>query len=123
MNNKGQSLILFVLILPIIVLVFAFIFNTGLQYSNKIKVTGTIENNLKVILEKKIMDINKINLVIKENIDSENEIKIIDNKIYIKVKVNEKSAFSHLLPIDDIKEYNYCGDYETYEIYENEECL
>ena len=123
MNNKGQSLVLFVLILPIIVLVFAFVFNMGLQYANKIKVTGVIESNLKIILEKKIMDIDKINLAIKENIDSENEIKLIDNKIYIRVKVDETSVFSRVLPFNNIKDYYYCGNYDNKKIYDNEECL
>ena len=124
MNKKGQSLVLFVLIIPLLVGVFAFVIDTGLAYYNKSKISGSIESNLEIILEKKIYDKEKIKEVIIANIDY-GKIDIENNrtKIYIRVQKENNYVFTHLLSQDKYVEYSYCGDYNTGLISFNEECL
>ncbi len=93
MNNKGQSLIIFVLILPILLLLFALIFelgNYGLtinKYEKEIK--STIEyglDNIDSINEEKLTNLLKEN--IKGNINIE-----INNQI---IKINVKEKYDNL---------------------------
>jgi len=125
MNNKGQSLVLFVLVLPLITLVIALCIDVSYVYHQNVKTEGIIENNLEVILKKDITNIEKINDVISKNIpNSTYDINIIDEKIYLKVNLKEKRIFNHIWSNNtDSKIYYYCGDYNTNIIYEKEECL
>ena len=125
MNNKGQSLVLFVLILPLIIMFLALLINSSIVYYNKIKVTGAIESNLDVILEKDIMDVERIKDVIRKNLNNDKiDIKIENNKIYLYFKMEDKFIFDKFLMVNKKeKEYYYCGDYDTNVWYQNEECL
>ena len=60
MNNKGQSLITFVLILPLIVMFIAFFIDSSLSIIEKNKLDGIVYDNMKVALNKEIRDIDKI---------------------------------------------------------------
>lgn len=124
MNNKGQSLVMFVLILPLIIMFLALLINSGVSYYNKTKVKGSIESNLEIILKKDIRDINRIKKVMSKNLPNEEfDIKIIDNKINLIVKTNDNYLFDRFMPSNNKKEYNYCGNYDTNTFYLGEECI
>lgn len=47
MNKKGQSLIMFVLLLPVMLMIFALIIDVGLMYNAKIKGEALLEEAIK----------------------------------------------------------------------------
>lgn len=94
MNNKGQSLVIFVLILPIILLLFALIWEVGnfqltvSHYENEIK--DTIEDGLNHLEDVNLND--KLNGLLKNNIEGDILIDINDNAI----KINVTKKYNHL---------------------------
>ena len=93
MNNKGQSLVIFVLILPILLLLFALIFelgNYGLtinKYEKEIKeVIKYGLNNIESINEEKLTNL------LKQNINGKISVEI-SNKV---IKVNVKEKYDNL---------------------------
>ena len=85
MNNKGQTLVLFVFLIPIILLIFLFIIDYGIvsynksraitnikdaiTYALKHKDSNTLENDIKQLLNKNIDNINKLDIKIDDNIE------------------------------------------------------
>lgn len=125
MNNKGQSLVLFVLILPILTLILALVLDSLLAYSNKMRLEGAIESNLEIVLKENIRDTEKIKNVILGNIDGESDCKIevSDNNLKILINLEKNSLFGHILDFDFYNlEANYCGNYNNYQISKGGEC-
>lgn len=125
MNNKGQSLVSFILILPIILFFIAFFIDSGICLMEKEKLDGIIESNLRIILDKKITDQEKIVNVIKEN-DKDLVVKttILDNQIIIKAESKKKRLFGNIIKIDNLDlKVNYCGNYDTGKIEKNCEMI
>lgn len=94
MGSKGQSLVIFVLILPILLLLFALIWEIG-NYSFTInKYEKEIKDTINCGLKNKetINEDDLINLL-KENIEGKIYIKI-DDKIKINVKEEYKALFN-----------------------------
>lgn len=94
MGSKGQSLVIFVLILPILLLLFALIWEIG-NYSFTInKYEKEIKDTINYGLKNKetINEGDLINLL-KENIEGKIYIKI-DDKIKINVKEEYKALFN-----------------------------
>ena len=122
MDNKGQSLIFFVLILPIIILFFVFLIDVTSYELNHNHIKNTIHDNLKVILSNDEKDNEKITKVIKDNIDDSNvEVIINENDIEINVIYKYKSFSKKLISNEPTVNYHYCGNYETKEI-KNKKC-
>ena len=94
MDNKGQSLIFFVLVLPIIILFFVLLIDITSYELDHNHIKNTISDNLKVIVNNDEKDIDKITNVIKDNIDNSNVEVIINeenNNIEINVTYKHKS--------------------------------
>ena len=122
MDNKGQSLIFFVLILPIIILFFVFLIDVTSYELNHNHIKNTIIDNLKVILNNGEKDTNKIIGVIKSNIDdSDVDAIILENEIEIDVSYKHKSFSKKLISNEPTVNYHYCGNYENKEI-KNKKC-
>ena len=122
MDNKGQSLIFFVLILPIIILFFVLLIDVTSYELNHNHIKNTIIDNLKVILDNDEKDTNKIIGVIKSNIDdSDVDAIILENEIEINVSYKHKSFSKKLISNEPTVNYHYCGNYETKEI-KNKKC-
>ena len=121
MNNRGQSLITFVLILPLLVLFIAFFIDSSLSIMEKSKLEGSVNDNLKISLEKDIRDTDKISSAIKKNIDADITIIINEDNIKINAKSKKSNVFGKLfkLPYYDL-EVNYCGNYVDKKI--NKKC-
>ena len=122
MDNKGQSLILFVIILPIIAMFFVLLIDVTSYEMNDHHIKNTITDNLKVILNNDEKDNEKITKVIKDNIDDSNvEVIINENDIEINVTYKYKSFSKKLISNEPTVNYHYCGNYETKEI-KNKKC-
>jgi hypothetical protein len=121
MNKRGQSLITFVLILPLIVLFIAFFIDSSLSLYEKNKLDGIITSNMKEAIENDIRDEEKIKKAIKKNDNMEITINIIDDDLQVIVKSNKKSVFGKLLKFSyyDLN-YNYCANYNDKKI--NKKC-
>lgn len=104
MNNKGQTLVIFVLVLPVIILTTFMLITKGNMYYQK----RLLENNVKLALNYGLNHIEnenveiKIKELIKKNIDSEVEVTIENNIITIKSKLEipelqEKIGFKNVV--------------------------
>ncbi len=115
MNNKGQSLVFFILILPILALFLVFVTRMLLvEYDNNHN-KNVIKDNLKMILSNDLRDLDKI----KNNLA--NEIKyqtidlfIIDDRINISISIKDNNLIKN-----KIINYDYCGNYVSKEIINN----
>lgn len=107
MNNKGQSLVLFVFLIPLFIAIFAYIFDTCY-----IKINNSKLDNICYMA---------INYVLKDNDKTEVEQLILDNDADIKV-ININNSEVHLRKKVDsifgsiigIKSYNIDSIYKGY---------
>ena len=121
MNKKGQSLVIFVLILPVIALLIAFFIDSSLSIMERNKLEGIILSNMKEALNKEIYDKEKIENAIKKNDDINVTVNIIEDKLEINANSNKKSVFGKILNFDYYKlEFNYCANYTDKKI--NKKC-
>ncbi len=97
MNNKGQSLVLFVLILPLIVGFIAYFIDTAYVNYQKSHVLNIVESNLMIILDKEIRDKSEIEDVFKKNDIVCKSISIDEEMITISVDISFKSIFGKIL--------------------------
>ena len=120
MNNKGQSLIIFVLILPVIVLFVAFLIDSSLSIMEKSKIDGIISSNMQNSLNKDIRDVEKIKKVLVKNAKMDVDVKIVDDKLVVKAKSTKKSVFGKILNFSWYElDFNYCGSYLDKKINKN----
>ena len=118
MNNKGQSLIIFVILLPVILLFIAYILVSAYNFYEKNKIALTIRDNLKIMIKNSDQDVSKLEEVIKNNIDDAViYISLVDNDIKVLVETNRKGFFDNLYKNSKIK-VGYCGNYVNHKIYE-----
>lgn len=106
MKNKGQALVLFVLLLPIIILIFSFVVNIGYVSVTKKKIDNNIEEIIKNSFENDLNE-NEIANLITKNIDNVyiREIKKTNDSIKIEIKVTINTIFL------DVKQSTYEKDY------------
>ena len=118
MNKHGQSLVTFVLILPVIVLFLAFFIDSGISIMRKEKIDGIIKSNMESILQNDIRDINKIEKVLKNNdLNLNVNIKLENNELKINISSNDKSIFGNILKFEWYKmNFNYTLNYDNKEI-------
>lgn len=100
MNKKGQSLVLFIIMIPIIFIIFMYVYDYGNYLQNKTKL-----NDIAVETAKEVLSSNEPNkeeetkkLFKLNNIDTTNlKVTYQDNilKITNKIKIKEKSKFSN----------------------------
>lgn len=115
LNNRGQSLILFVIILPILLLILILVVDIG----KIVVLKQELDNISEIVLDYGLDNLNKENLVdeltnlIKLNNDSIDEININfeDNRIYIELHEDVNGIFSSLI---DISIFNVNSSYIGY---------
>ncbi|MEE3343854.1 MAG: hypothetical protein VZS44_07180 [Bacilli bacterium] len=103
LNNKGQSLVIFVVMIPIALLVFILIYDIGnLSFEKQ-----ELDNINKLVIDYGLDNINNIEIVnemydlAKNNNNKINyEIKFIDQEIYINSKYYVKGVFTKIINID-----------------------
>lgn len=105
MNNKGQSLVIFIIIIPVIFIVFSFLYdyayiiNSQNKYEN---VTRTILNS--TLEEAKIVDLYKQNGYKVDDFKYKKE----NDKIYIQNSYKIKSVFGNIV---NLKNYTVSINY------------
>lgn len=111
-NNKGQTLIIFVIFLPIMILLFAFIVDTSIMYveSNKLNSINNLAINTALDdLQKENIDSYLKDLIKKnDNSISKIDIDIKDNNIKIKLEKESNSIFGNVI---GIKNYDIVSEY------------
>lgn len=103
MNKHGQTLILFVILIPIIIMLLAIIVDIGLVMGNKIKLEEVTKN----AVQDAFNDDNKILEILKKNEVDTSNIKITreNDKLKVEIKQEVKSIFGGIVGIKkyDIK--------------------
>ena len=105
MNNKGQSLVIFIIIIPVIFIAFSFLYdyayiiNSQNKYEN---VTRTILNS--TLEEDKIVDLYKQNGYKVDNFNYKKE----NDKVYIQNSYKIKSVFGNIV---NLKNYTVSINY------------
>ena len=119
LNNKGQTLIMFILLIPLILVIMALVIDTSFVYKEKIKFQSVTKTIMKTTYENKdTTDFNDktINLYKKNGIDTNNiVIKVNSDSIVIKNQTKVKSVFGNII---GIKNYEVKFSYKIYK--ENE---
>ena len=104
MNNKGQTLVVFVLFLPVLVIVITMIINKSNMYYDKRNMENiakeAINYGLNNIEDENIED--KIKIFISKNIDCEKEVKIEDGEIRVTL-IKENKTIKKILGYGNIK--------------------
>lgn len=105
MNNKGQSLVIFVILLPILLIMFTLIIDLGFLYIEKRNIKDNVFLSAEYYLDN-IDDIDiqkKVEKLLNKNINDIN-IDIIEETNYIKISVSKtrKSLYSIILNSTDI---------------------
>lgn len=104
MNNKGQTLVIFVILLPLFMALCAFVIDVGLMTYENVKLKNTTKTILNSVASKnKITEDNIRNLYKKNDIDIVNiKIQIDKEKIIVENDYYIDSLFGKILKI---KEY------------------
>lgn len=105
LNNKGQSLVLFIMIIPILLLIMVFVYDMGMLLYEKDRLSNTVNMAIDYALDNKEVSNEEIKELIDRNITEEVEIKIDKNDDSIKIEVSEeaKFIFSNLFDFDFTK--------------------
>ena len=110
LNNKGQSLVLFVILIPVLVILFFFIFDFSIVMSNKIKLNYISKTSITYALVDKL-DRNTIIKYIKSN-DSDIDIEVFDinDEVNLKLNMTINSNFGKIVGFSEYKiSTNYIG--------------
>ena len=104
MNNRGQSLVLFALLMPIFIMMFALIFDSSIIVAEHIKLKSIGKDAVENIMEKK-----ESSTVVKDI--------ILKNDDSVHLKKNIDSYFGKIIGYDTYElEINYVGFYENGEL-------
>ena len=117
MNNKGQSLVLFCLVIPIIVGVIVLVVDAG----NALIKKNSLDNITEVVLDYGLDRVDdhykyselEIRDMMKYNSGIDSEVKIIDNVIAIRTEVRVEGIFSSLF---NISGFRVISEYKGYVI-------
>ena len=110
-DRKGQSLVLFVLVLPLIIGIMVLVFDVGNAQIEKNKTNNTIEMVLEIALEDNLQTA-EIQSLLRKNLDNhQNKVTINDEKITIISATNVKGVFSKIFGFQgfDVKS-EYIGE-------------
>lgn len=104
LNRHGQTLVLFIILIPILLLLAAFVIDMGVILTNKMQLKEVTKLAIKENVDNPD-DINKIKKIFEINeIDISNlKINVIDNKINIKNEIEVKSIFGSVIGILNYK--------------------
>lgn len=101
MNKHGQTLILFVLLIPIIILLAAVLIDTGVVISKKTTLQEVTKEAIKEVLiddkDKNVIE----EVLVKNNIEvAKLEINFLEDKIEVKNEIDVDSVFGAIIGIE-----------------------
>lgn len=122
MNNKGQTLVMFIIFLPVILILvallinYSFISNLNLKLENNIKSAISYGLNLKTndanITNDEVKD--KIKFLIDENLSYESlDIKVNDNSIEVSITSKTNGFINNITNFNNTIKLNYYGNIEN----------
>ena len=101
MNKRGQTLIIFVMLIPIILTMAALVIDVGLLYYKKSEYIGLVEDSIKeyfkdedILSAKKTLTLNGVSL-------DDAEISVSDNEITITIDTKVDSIFGKVIRINE----------------------
>ena len=105
LNNKGQSLVLFIMIIPILLLIMVFVYDMGMLLYEKDRLSNTVNMAMDYALDNKEVSDEEIRDLINKNMTKEVDIKIDRNDDNITIEVIEEVSFifSNLFDFDFTK--------------------
>ena len=106
MNKKGQVLVLFIIILPLMIMMFAIIVDMGVVMNAHNHLESVTRMAIKNVFDKNEKRQNIEKLMVQNDVLTNNlEVNILDNEINIKNKIEVDSIFGKIIGIDkyDIK--------------------
>ncbi len=104
MNNRGQTLVLFIIFIPILIILAAFIVDTGLIIRESTRLKATTKTVLKDVYDKENKSKNMIEELLKENNISTTNLEVTINEDKIRI-VNSYDIESMFGKIIGLKEY------------------
>lgn len=113
MNNKGQVLVVFVILLPILLLIFTFVVDIGLLSIEKRKISNNTYDAVEYYLEN--LDKEKTMNLLNSNLE-DIKIDIIDEDIYVIISVEKKYKGIFNIIYDNKIVVKYKGNKETKDI-------
>ena len=112
MNNKGQTLVIFVIILPIILIILTLIVDLGFMYIEKRNIENNVYDSVEYYLEnidEDDIDV-KVNKLLNKNIKDIDELIIDDKEDYVEIKLSKERKSIYSIITNDIKiSVNYKG--------------
>ena len=101
MNKRGQTLIIFVMLIPIILTMAALVIDVGLLYYKKNEYVGIVEESIKeyfkdedILSAKETLTLNGVSL-------DDTEINVSDNKITVTLDTKVDSIFGKVIRINE----------------------
>lgn len=95
LNNKGQALVTFVLLIPIVLIVMVIIIDIGLMGVQKRKITNVVKDTIEYGLNNNSSEEELRNLI-KENVNYDNVDINIKDDIVINLKCSYKTIFGFI---------------------------
>lgn len=113
MNNKGQTLVLFIILIPILLILLAFIIDTGILVREANRLNSVTKTVLKDTYKKDDKEKLIKELLEKNKIKTDNlKLKIIKDQVNVKNSYEIESVFGKII---GIKNYTVKTDLTVYE--------
>lgn len=125
MNNKGQTLVMFIIFLPVILILVALLINYSFISNLKLKLENNVKSAISYGLNLKIEDENitndeikdKIKFLIDENLSYESlDIKVNDNSIEVSITSKTNGFINNITNFNNTIKLNYYGNIENQRI-------
>ena len=101
MNKRGQTLIIFVMLIPIILTMAALVIDVGLLYYKKNEYTGIVEESIKEYFKDENLTSALETLTLNGVSLDDTEINVSDNKITVTLDTKVDSIFGKVIRIND----------------------
>lgn len=101
MNKRGQTLIIFVMLIPIILTMAALVIDVGLLYYKKNEYTGIVEESIKEYFKDENLTNALETLTLNGVSLDDTEINVSDNKITVTLDTKVDSIFGKVIRIND----------------------
>ncbi len=106
MNNKGQTLVIFLILIPIIIVILALVIDLGLVQSTKTKMLKVTEMIIEDVIDKEGYDKEElVKRLYKENKIKYTSLKVTfdDNKLSINIIKNIEGLFGKFISLNNYK--------------------